>query len=101
MGVGTVYGAGVNPLLFLSAILIQQLIFLSGNHKRCQALFVRLSSSKELTGSKKAGRFFLIAKKRLYKRVCTWVRPFVRYTLLMLSLFGLLRATYGRVSGLV
>ena len=44
--------------------------------------------------------FFLVATKRLYKSVCPSVGPSVgpRVTL---SLFGLLGATYGRVSGLV
>ena len=51
---------------------------------------------------------FFVATKRLYKRVCPSVRrsvgpsvgPSVR-GLVTLSLFGLLGATYGRVSGLV
>ena len=43
---------------------------------------------------------FLVATKRLYKRVCPSVSPSVR-RLVTLSLFGLLGATGGRVSGLV
>ena len=39
---------------------------------------------------------FLVARKRLYMSVCPSVRPSVT-----LSFFGLLGATYGRVSGLV
>ena len=43
---------------------------------------------------------FLVATKRLYKRVCPSVRRSVGRSV-TLSLFGLLGATYGRVSGLV
>ena len=44
--------------------------------------------------------FFLVATKRLYMSVCPLVRWLVRPSV-TLSLFGLLGATYGRVSGLV
>ena len=50
------------------------------------------------------GNRFLVATKRLYKRVCPSVGPSVRRSVspsVTLSLFGLLGATYGRVSGLV
>ena len=48
---------------------------------------------------------FLVAPKRLYKSACPSVGPSVRrsvcHAFVTLSLFGLLGATYGRVSGLV